>query len=75
MRIEFIKVKNYRVFQDVTVENIPNMAVFLGMNGTGKTTFFDIFGFLHDALQTNIKAALAKRGGFYEVISRGRRAI
>ncbi|MBC6678779.1 AAA family ATPase [Zhenpiania hominis] len=71
MKIEAIKIKNYRVFQDVKVENIPNMAVFLGMNGTGKTTFFDVFGFLHDALQTNIRAALAKRGGFREVLSRG----
>lgn len=71
MRIEYIRVNNYRVFQNVKVENIPNMAVFLGMNGVGKTTFFDIFGFLHDALQTNIKAALAKRGGYNEVISRG----
>lgn len=71
MRIESIRVHNYRVFQDVKVEDIPNMAVFLGMNGVGKTTFFDIFEFLHDALQTNVKAALAKRGGFNEVISRG----
>lgn len=71
MRIESIKVSNYRVFQNITVEDIPNMAVFLGMNGVGKTTFFDIFGFLHDALQSNIRAALAKRGGFHEVISRG----
>ncbi len=71
MRIESIRVHNYRVFQDVVVENIPNMAVFLGMNGVGKTTFFDVFGFLHDALQSNIRAALAKRGGFNEVISRG----
>lgn len=73
MRIESIRVKNYRVFQDVEVENMPNMAVFLGMNGVGKTTFFDIFGFLHDALQSNIRAALAKRGGFDEVISRGQK--
>lgn len=71
MKIESIRVKNYKVFQNIEVENIPNMAVFLGMNGVGKTTFFDIFGFLHDALQLNIRAALAKRGGFNEVISRG----
>ena len=70
MKIETIKIRNYRVFQDVAVEDIPNMAVFLGMNGAGKTTFFDVFGFLHDALQTNIRAALARRGGFSEVISR-----
>lgn len=73
MRIESIGIKNYRVFQDIKVEQIPNMAIFLGMNGAGKTTLFDIFGFLHDALQTNIKAALAKRGGFNEVISRGQK--
>lgn len=71
MRIEFIRVKNYKVFQDIEVKEIPNMAVFLGMNGAGKTTFFDVFGFLHDALQSNVKVALAKRGGFQEVISRG----
>ena len=71
MRIESIKIKNYRTFQDVEVKDIPNMAVFLGMNGVGKTTFFDVFGFLHDALQSNVRAALAKRGGFNEVISRG----
>lgn len=41
------------------------------MNGVGKTTFFDIFGFLHDSLQSNVRVALAKRGGFQEVISRG----
>ena len=71
MRIESIKIKNYRVFQNVEVKDIPNMAVFLGMNGVGKTTFFDVFGFLHDALQSNVRAALAKRGGFNEVRSRG----
>lgn len=71
MKIESIRIHNYRVFQNVLVENIPNMAVFLGMNGVGKTTFFDVFGFLHDSLQSNVRAALAKRGGFQEVISRG----
>lgn len=71
MRIESIKIKNYKAFRDVEVRNIPNMAVFTGMNGVGKTTFFDVFGFLHDALQLNVRAALAKRGGFNEVISRG----
>ena len=71
MRIESIKVRNYKIFQDIEVREIPDMAVFLGRNGVGKTTFFDIFGFLHDALQSNIRVALAKRGGFQEVISRG----
>ncbi len=46
------------------------MAVFLGANGSGKSTFFDIFGFLSDTLQSNATIALNKRGGFQEVISR-----
>lgn len=54
----------------VTVSNMPNMAIFLGKNGAGKTTFFDIFEFLHDCLNSNVKAALAKRGGFKETVSR-----
>ncbi|MGL4593549.1 MAG: AAA family ATPase [Thermoguttaceae bacterium] len=70
MRIETLKIKNFKVFQDVEVMNIPKMAVFLGKNGAGKTTFFDVFGFLNDCLSKNVKSALAARGGFAEVISR-----
>lgn len=70
MRIETLKIKNFKVFRDVVINNIPDMAVFLGMNGVGKTTFFDIFGFLNDCLSKNVKTALAARGGFSEVISR-----
>ena len=73
MRIESLTVRNYKVFKSIAIRNIPNMAVFLGQNGVGKTTFFDIFGFLHDCLNSNVRAALAKRGGFSEVISRDQR--
>ncbi len=45
--------------------------VLVGANGSGKTTFFDVFGFLSDSLNNNIRQAFAKRGGFKEVISRG----
>jgi predicted ATPase len=70
MKIESLRIRNYRVFKNVIVKDIPNMAVFLGKNGVGKTTFFDVFGFLHDCLSSNVNAALVKRGGFREVISR-----
>ena len=52
------------------MKDIPKMAVFMGQNGTGKTTLFDVFGFLHDCLSKNVRSALAMRGGFNEVISR-----
>ena len=71
MRIESIRTKNFKILKDATIRNIPAMAVFLGANGSGKSTFFDIFGFLHDCLTDNVRAALLKRGGFKEVVSRG----
>ena len=70
VQIESLRIRNFRVFNDIQVENIPQMAVFMGQNGAGKTTFFDMFGFLHDCLNNNVRSALAKRGGFAEVISR-----
>ncbi|MBQ3348916.1 MAG: AAA family ATPase [Thermoguttaceae bacterium] len=70
MRIESLEIHNYKVFKDVKIEKIPNFAVFVGKNGVGKTTLFDVFGFLHDCLQNNVRVALDRRGGFDEVISR-----
>jgi predicted ATPase len=71
MKIESIRLKNFRMFRDVTINKLPNCCVFVGANGTGKTSLFDLFGFLRDALTYNVKQALAKRGGFSEVVSRG----
>jgi len=72
MRIEQIRLKNFKMFQDVTVKGIQPFTVLVGANGSGKTTFFDVFGFLRDCLKDNVRAALAKRGGFREVVTRGR---
>ena len=44
MQIESLRIQNFRVFNNVLVENIPQMAVFVGQNGVGKSTFFDVFG-------------------------------
>jgi predicted ATPase len=71
MRIERIKLKNFKVFRDVTLTDIEPYTVFVGANGVGKTTLFDAFGFLRDCLRDNVRPALAKRGGFKEVVSRG----
>ncbi|UFP95525.1 AAA family ATPase [Gloeobacter morelensis] len=71
MKIESIRIKNYKVFKDVEIPSLPNLAVFLGANGVGKSTFFDVFSFLKDALINNVRQALTRRGGFKEVVSRG----
>ena len=73
MKIESIHLKNFKAFKDVEIKEIPKMCVFVGANGTGKTTIFNVFSFLKDALTDNVHVALTKLGGgrgFQEVRSR-----
>ena len=72
MKIVSIKVKNYRVFESIEITDIPALCVIVGANGTGKSTLFDIFSFLRDALNNNIRQALQIRGGYHEVVTRGK---
>ena len=70
MKIESIRLKNFKVFRDVHIRDMPDFCVVVGANGTGKTTLFDVFGFLHDCLKGNVRHALDTRGRFREVLSR-----
>ncbi len=70
MKIESIRLKNFKAFKDTLMSDMPKLCVIVGANGTGKTTFFDVFDFLKDAYKDNISQALNKRGGFREVKSR-----
>ncbi len=64
MRIVSLKIKNYRCFQNIEIDNLPAFCVLVGANGTGKSTLFDVFGFLRDALKNNVRQALQIRGGY-----------
>ena len=73
MLIEQIRIKNFRAFRNVEMRDVPRFAILVGANGTGKSTLFSVFGFLRDAMNTNVRAALAKLGGsrgLREVLSR-----
>jgi len=73
MKIESLRLKNFKAFKDAEMTALPNFCVFVGANGTGKSTIFSVFGFLRDAMASNVNAALAKLGGskgFQEVRSR-----
>ena len=63
MQIESIRLKNFRAFKDVTLRDIPHFCVLVGANGTGKSTLFSVFGFLRDAMASNLTAALGRLGG------------
>ena len=69
-QIESIEIKKYRVFREVVFSDLPRMTVVIGANGTGKSTFFDVFAFLKDALAETVAVAVARRGGFRELVSR-----
>jgi predicted ATPase len=71
MRIVSLKIRNYRCLQNIEIDNLPAFCVLVGANGTGKSTFFDVFGFLRDALKNNVRQAIQIRGGYREVVTRG----
>jgi predicted ATPase len=73
MRVESIRLKNFRAFRDVHLRDIPGFCVLVGVNGTGKTTLFSVFSFLRDAITTNVTEAFGRLGGsrgFHDVRSR-----
>ncbi|MFI3156500.1 MAG: AAA family ATPase [Methylococcaceae bacterium] len=81
-RIEGIRVRNFRGLKDVTLGRLWNkpesepltaMTVVIGKNGVGKSTLFDVFGFLADALKFGVEEAcdLRGRGGFEKIRSQG----
>jgi len=70
-QVEAIKVKNFKLYKDLSLNNLQPLNVFLGANGSGKTTFFKIFSFLATCLKENVTVAVNREGGFKEVMTRG----
>lgn len=71
MQIESIEIKNFRLFRSTRLTQVPRLCVLVGANGTGKSTLFEVFSFLKDALSMNVGRAVAKRNGYRELASRG----
>ena len=73
MKIETLRINNFKVYRNIELEHLPSLCVFVGKNGSGKTTLFRIFAFLKECLATNVRTALNKEGGrngFREVLTR-----
>lgn len=73
MQIEGIELRNYRLFREARFEGLSQMSVIVGANGSGKSTLFDALSFLKESLTQNVAQAVARRGGFGELVSRGER--
>lgn len=83
-KIEGFRVKNFRALKDVTLgrlwdqqkeEPLTPMTAVIGKNGVGKSTLFDAFGFLADALKSGVEEACDSRGrgGFERIRTQGQK--
>lgn len=81
-KIEGFRIKNFRSLKDVTFGRLWNqqqadpltpMTAVIGKNGVGKSTLFDAFGFLADALKSGVEDACDSRGrgGFRRIRAQG----
>ena len=83
-KIAGLRIKNFRSLRDVTLgrlwnqrqaEALTSMTAVIGKNGVGKSTLFDAFGFLADALKSGVEEACDSRGrgGFERIRTQGQK--
>ncbi|WP_431221620.1 AAA family ATPase [Serratia sp. L9] len=83
-KIEGFRIKNFRALKDITLGRLWNlqravpltpMTAVIGKNGVGKSTLFDAFGFLADALKLGVEEACDSRGrgGFERIRAQGQK--
>lgn len=53
------------------LKDVTPLTVLLGPNGSGKSTIFDVFNFLSECFQTNLRHAWDRRGRAAELKTRG----
>jgi predicted ATPase len=70
-KIEGFRIRNFRSLKDVTLGKLWNLqsvspltplTAVIGKNGVGKSSLFDAFGFLADALKSGVEEACDSRG-------------
>ena len=71
VRIEYLRVQNFRALRDVELKKLTPMTVLLGPNGSGKSTVFDVFAFLAECFESGLRRAWDKRGRARELKTRG----
>jgi predicted ATP-binding protein involved in virulence len=56
MHIEKLRMQNFRGFKDVTIDFPSNLAVFIGVNGSGKSSIIDCCALFLSLLATSVRA-------------------
>jgi predicted ATPase len=63
-----VEVRNFRSLRDVSVP-LSNFHVLVGANGSGKTTFLDVFAFMGDILRGGLKPAVDLRASRWDELT------
>ena len=71
MRVERLRVQNYRVLHDVEFRDLTPLTVLCGANGSGKSTVFDVFAFLNEAFTQGLRPAWDRRNRIDAIRSKG----
>lgn len=71
MRIDRLRIGNYRALRDVTFKGLTPLTVLCGPNGSGKSTVFDVFAFLNEAFTGGLRSAWDERNRMEGIRSRG----
>ena len=61
-----VRVRDYKSIASCEVDLLP-LSIFVGPNGTGKSSFVDALRLIADALRYSLGHALQERGGFGEI--------
>lgn len=61
------------LYKDSLDDEFGSMVTIIGLNGSGKSTFADVFQFILDAISSNVEAACdaGYRGGYDQLVSQG----
>ncbi|MDD4029369.1 MAG: AAA family ATPase [Caldisericia bacterium] len=68
--IRSLHVANYRTLKSFRIDSILPFTVFLGKNGSGKSTILDSLSFLSNCITNGLKNTCKKKGGIHELLSK-----
>jgi predicted ATPase len=58
IKLNSIRIKNFKSFQDITIENLDLLTVLIGVNGAGKSNVLSVLDFVSNSLKIGINSYL-----------------
>ena len=68
MHITKLTLENFKSLKKIELVDLYNIVAFIGPNMAGKSSLFDALNFLKECSQSDLKDALAGRGGYSNIV-------